>query len=102
MKDFESGLHADDFNSGLWIRNIKIHHPVGWVFSIGGSDVEMKNIYIDAKSSDGYPFNTGKFPSPIISEEDSGATGHECCDNVVGAIPVRTQAGDDPAVEPGQ
>ncbi|KAA8564206.1 hypothetical protein EYC84_011152 [Monilinia fructicola] len=43
---------------GLWIRNIKIHHPVGWVFSIGGSDVEMKNIYIDAKSSDGYPFNT--------------------------------------------
>ncbi|RAL58962.1 hypothetical protein DID88_009253 [Monilinia fructigena] len=44
--------------TGLWIRNLKIHHPVGWVFAIGGSDVEMRNVYIDAKSSNGYPFNT--------------------------------------------
>ncbi|KAF7867571.1 uncharacterized protein EAF02_009762 [Botrytis sinoallii] len=42
----------------LVIRNLKILNPVAWVFSIGGSNVEMRNIFIDARSNDGFPFNT--------------------------------------------
>jgi hypothetical protein len=32
---------------------------VAWVFSIGGSNVWMTNTLVDAKSDDGFPFNTG-------------------------------------------
>ncbi|TGO53457.1 hypothetical protein BOTNAR_0295g00040 [Botryotinia narcissicola] len=42
----------------LVIRNLKILNPVAWVFSIGGSNVEMTNTFIDARSNDGFPFNT--------------------------------------------
>ncbi|CAD6453276.1 c53a9208-42f8-4475-88ac-1a29c83549a5 [Sclerotinia trifoliorum] len=44
--------------TGLKISNIKVLNPVAWVFSIGGSDVEMRNVLIDARSTDGFPFNT--------------------------------------------
>jgi hypothetical protein len=45
--------------SGLTLRNLKILNPVAWVFSIGGSNVQMYNTLIDARSMDGFPFNTG-------------------------------------------
>ncbi|KUJ10523.1 pectin lyase-like protein [Mollisia scopiformis] len=44
--------------TNLKIENIKVLKPVAWVFSIGGSNVEMRNTFIDARSSDGFPFNT--------------------------------------------
>ncbi|ESZ91810.1 glycoside hydrolase family 28 protein [Sclerotinia borealis F-4128] len=57
---------------GLTIRNIKVLNPVAWVFSIGGSDVEMRDILIDARSSDGFPFNTGMEPfANIVSDRDN-------------------------------
>ena len=46
---------------GLLIENIKVLNPAAWVFSIGGSDVKMFNTFIDARSTDGFPFNTGEF-----------------------------------------
>ena len=52
---------ADAFGSDLVIRNLKILNPVAWVFSIGGSNVEMRNVFIDARSNDGFPFNTGMY-----------------------------------------
>ncbi|QSZ31848.1 hypothetical protein DSL72_001417 [Monilinia vaccinii-corymbosi] len=51
--------HFIRFNvEGLKIRNVKVLNPVAWVFSIGGNDIEMTNTFIDARSSNGYPFNT--------------------------------------------
>ncbi|PQE33298.1 Glycosyl hydrolase family 28 protein [Rutstroemia sp. NJR-2017a WRK4] len=44
--------------SGLTLRNLKILNPVAWVFSIGGSNVQMYNTFINARSMDGFPFNT--------------------------------------------
>ncbi|CZR62736.1 probable endopolygalacturonase, partial [Phialocephala subalpina] len=44
--------------TNLKLENIKVLKPVAWVFSIGGSNVEMRHTLIDAKSSDGFPFNT--------------------------------------------
>ncbi|KAM3067483.1 hypothetical protein ACMFMG_011628 [Clarireedia jacksonii] len=44
--------------SGLTLRNLKILNPVAWVFSIGGSNVQMYNTFIDARSMAGFPFNT--------------------------------------------
>lgn len=51
--------------TNLLIENIKVLNPVAWVFSIGGSNVEMRNIFIDARSTDGFPFNTGELPVSI-------------------------------------
>ncbi|KAE8443899.1 hypothetical protein EG329_001308 [Mollisiaceae sp. DMI_Dod_QoI] len=44
--------------TNLQIENIKVLKPVAWVFSIGGSNVEMRKTLIDASSTDGFPFNT--------------------------------------------
>lgn len=45
--------------TSLRLRDLKILNPVGWVFSIGGNDIYMTNTLLDAKSNDGFPFNTG-------------------------------------------
>lgn len=63
-------------SSGLMIRNIKVLNPVAWVFSIGGSDVEMRNVYIDARSNDAYPFNTGMYQISHILCENKGQEYH--------------------------
>ncbi|KAH8204487.1 hypothetical protein TruAng_001403 [Truncatella angustata] len=42
----------------LRARDLKILNPVAWVFSMGGSYVWMTNTLIDARSDDGFPFNT--------------------------------------------
>lgn len=63
-------------SSGLMIRNIKVLNPVAWVFSIGGSDVEMRNVYIDARSNDAYPFNTGMYRISHILCENKGQEYH--------------------------
>ncbi|KAK6066923.1 exopolygalacturonase C 1 [Seiridium cupressi] len=42
----------------LRARDLKVWKPVAWVFSMGGSYVWMTNTLIDAKSDDGFPFNT--------------------------------------------
>ena len=56
---FSALFEADEKSSGLVIENIKVLNPVAWVFSIGGSNIEMFNTLIDARSTDGFPFNTG-------------------------------------------
>lgn len=45
--------------TSLRLRHVKVHNPVAWVFSIGGTDVYMTNTTLDARSTDGsFPFNT--------------------------------------------
>lgn len=53
--------------SGLTLRNLKILNPVAWVFSISGSNIGMYNTFIDARSMNGFPFNTGMPPHPPLS-----------------------------------
>lgn len=43
------------------MKGIKVLNPVGWTFSIGGSNVYMRDIFVDARSSKYFPFNTGKY-----------------------------------------
>lgn len=61
LSSFYRQAFADASGSDLVIRNLKILNPVAWVFSIGGSNVEMRNTFIDARSNDGFPFNTGMY-----------------------------------------
>lgn len=42
----------------LRLRDLKIVKPIAWVFALGGQDIYMTNTYLDAKSDDGFPFNT--------------------------------------------
>ncbi|KAK8038979.1 polygalacturonase [Apiospora rasikravindrae] len=42
----------------LRARHLKVWKPVAWVFSMGGSHVWMTDTLIDARSDDGFPFNT--------------------------------------------
>ncbi|KAK8134176.1 pectin lyase fold/virulence factor [Apiospora sp. TS-2023a] len=42
----------------LRARRLKVWKPVAWVFSMGGSHVWMTDTLIDARSDDGFPFNT--------------------------------------------
>ncbi|KAK7920891.1 pectin lyase-like protein, partial [Apiospora marii] len=46
----------------LRARHLKVWKPVAWVFSMGGSHVWMTDTFIDARSDDGFPFNTGERP----------------------------------------
>ena len=50
-------------HSNLFIENIKVLKPVAWVFSIGGNNITMLNTFIDARSTNGFPFNTGRIAS---------------------------------------
>ena len=47
-----------NFCSNLRIENLNIFKPIAWVFSIGGTNVHMRNLKIDARSTNGFPFNT--------------------------------------------
>lgn len=47
--------------TSLRLRDVKIYHPVAWVFSLSGSDIYMTNTTLDARSDDpvnAFPFNT--------------------------------------------
>ncbi|ORY67181.1 glycoside hydrolase family 28 protein [Pseudomassariella vexata] len=44
--------------TNLRARELKVWKPVAWVFSLGGSNVWMTDTLVDAKSNDGFPFNT--------------------------------------------
>lgn len=46
--------------TGLRLRDLKVHNPVGWVFSLGGNDIHMTNTLLDARSNDpnAFPINT--------------------------------------------
>ncbi|KAF4835237.1 putative exopolygalacturonase C [Colletotrichum tropicale] len=44
--------------TGLRLRGIKVINPVAWVFSMGGQDVYMTDTLLDARSTNGFPFNT--------------------------------------------
>ncbi|KAF2101697.1 glycoside hydrolase family 28 protein [Rhizodiscina lignyota] len=51
--------HWFSFNGNdLQIMNLNILNPVAWVFSIGGTNIHMKNLVLDARSTNGFPFNT--------------------------------------------
>ncbi|KAI9651390.1 hypothetical protein NHQ30_001432 [Ciborinia camelliae] len=55
--------HWFKFNvTDLLIRDIKVLHPVAWVFSIGGNNVEMRDVFIDARSTGGYPWSPNGYP----------------------------------------
>lgn len=45
--------------TSLRLRGVKILKPVAWVFSLGGEDVYMTDTILDARSDDGFAFNTG-------------------------------------------
>ncbi|TEA12099.1 putative exopolygalacturonase C [Colletotrichum sidae] len=44
--------------TGLRLRGLKVLNPVAWAFSMGGQDVYMTDTVLDARSSEGFPFNT--------------------------------------------
>lgn len=47
--------------TSLRLRDLKVYHPVAWVFSLSGSDIYMTNTTLDARSADSiaaFPFNT--------------------------------------------
>ncbi|KAH0441254.1 hypothetical protein CcaCcLH18_02164 [Colletotrichum camelliae] len=44
--------------TGLRLRGMKVINPVAWVFSMGGQDVYMTDTLLDARSTNGFPFNT--------------------------------------------
>lgn len=47
--------------TGLRLRDLKVHNPVAWVFSLGGRDIYMTDTTLDARSDDpvgAFPFNT--------------------------------------------
>lgn len=47
--------------TSLRLRDIKVYHPVAWVFSISGTDIYMTDTTLDARSDDSieaFPFNT--------------------------------------------
>ncbi|KAH8662133.1 exo-polygalacturonase [Xylariales sp. PMI_506] len=44
--------------ANLRARDLKVWKPVAWVFSMGGSYVWMTDTLVDARSDDGFPFNT--------------------------------------------
>lgn len=47
--------------TNLRLRDVKIYKPVAWVFSLGGTDIYMTNITLDARSDDpigAFPINT--------------------------------------------
>jgi galacturan 1,4-alpha-galacturonidase len=44
--------------TSLRLRRMKIFKPVAWCFSISGSDVYMTDTILDARSDNGFPFNT--------------------------------------------
>jgi galacturan 1,4-alpha-galacturonidase len=46
--------------TSLRLRGLKILKPVAWVFSLGGEDVYMTDTVLDARSDDGFAFNTGQ------------------------------------------
>ncbi len=42
------------------LRNIKVLKPIGWVLGVSGNYISMYDTIIDARSDNGFPFNTGK------------------------------------------
>ncbi|KZL79771.1 extracellular exo-polygalacturonase [Colletotrichum incanum] len=44
--------------TGLRLRGLKVLNPVAWCFSMGGQDVYMTDTLLDARSMNGFPFNT--------------------------------------------
>lgn len=43
------------------LTNMKVLNPIAWCFGASGNGLVMKDTLIDARSTNGFPFNTGHY-----------------------------------------
>ncbi|KAK6824952.1 hypothetical protein PG987_012446 [Apiospora arundinis] len=76
----------------LRARHLKVWKPVAWVFSMGGSYVWMTDTLIDARSDDGFPFNTDGIDMSASHSLIEGFTIYNG-DDLINVAPPRDQSG---------